>query len=112
MRFIEVEVDPGPADEEGVSLRFKRAGGGEAREITWVEYESDEGLEGRWAVSRADSLDGADVPGAQAFHVDDSSDGTVWLIVGGRQGLTLRHEETGALCRAPYLVLSIRTALG
>jgi len=40
--------------------------------------------------------------------VEDSSDGTAWLIAGGAHGLVLDHVETGARVREPYLVLSKR----
>jgi hypothetical protein len=85
--FIEVDVEPGPAHEDGVSLRFKRTAGGVTRAITWVNYESDDGLEGRWSVLTAHTPDGPFTPGATAAQVDDSSDGTVWLITGGAHGL-------------------------
>ena len=110
--FIEVDVEPGPAHEDGVSLRFKRTAGGVTRAITWVSYESDDGLDGRWSVLTAHTPDEPFTPGATAAQVDDSSDGTVWLITGGAHGLALRHDDTGATARAPYLALSLRTPLG
>lgn len=112
MSFVEVEVDPGEADPDGISLRFKRAAGGEAREITWVSYESESGLDGRWTVFHADREDGPHGMGARATQVEDSSDGAVWLVSGGRQGLVLRHDARGDEERVPYLVLSLRTPLG
>ncbi len=111
-RFIEVDVEPGPAHEDGVSLRFKRTADGDAREVRWVEYESEGGLDGRWSVFTAHTPDGPHLPGAQAAQVDDSSDGATWLIHGGRHGLLLRHDATGEEERAPYLVLSLRTPMG
>lgn len=110
--FIEVDVEPGPAHEDGVSLRFKRTAGGVTRAITWVSYESDDGLDGRWSVLTAHTPDGPFTPGATAAQVDDSSDGAVWLITGGAHGLVLNHQETGATARVPYLALSLRTPLG
>jgi hypothetical protein len=110
--FIDVDVEPGPTHEDGVSLRFKRSAGAETRAITWVQYESEDGLDGRWSVRGADSPEGPHTRMATATQVDDSSDGTAWLIAGGRHGLVLTHEDTGAVERAPYLVLSLRTALG
>lgn len=112
MSFIAVDVDPGPAHEDGVSLRFKRSPGGEARRVLWVTYESEEGLGGRWAVFTADHPEGPPRPGALAAEVDDSSDGSAWLVHGGRQGLVLVHDETGTTERAPYLVLARATPLG
>ena len=38
--------------------------------------------------------------------MEDSSDGSAWLIAGGTHGLVLEHEETGTRVREPYLVLS------
>ncbi|MEZ4393961.1 MAG: hypothetical protein R3A48_23050 [Polyangiales bacterium] len=110
--FVEVEVDPGAADPEGLSLRFKRVAGGEARDITWVSHESESGLDGRWAVFHAEREDGPHTLGARATQVEDSSDGAVWLVSGGRQGLVLRHDASGDEERVPYLVLSLRTAMG
>lgn len=110
--FIEVDVEPGPAHEDGVSLRFKRTDGGVARALTWVRYESESGLDGRWSVFTAHTAAGPHAPGAQATQVDDSSDGVTWLIHGGAHGLVLRHDETGAEERAPYLVLALSSAMG
>jgi len=112
MRFIAVEVDAGPAHDEGLSLRFKRAGDAPARAVAWVDYASDAGLEGRWRLFTADTPDGEGSPGAAAALVEDSSDGTVWLVTGGRHGVILVHEATGARERAPYLAVSQRTPLG
>lgn len=112
MSFVAVDVDPGPAHEDGVSLRFKRTPGGAERAVSWVEYESEDGVAGRWSVLTAEDVDGPHAPGATATQVDDSSDGSVWLVRGGRHGVVLVHDETGATERAPYLVLALRTAMG
>jgi len=50
--------------------------------------------------------------GVTAVLVEDSSDGAVWLLAGGRHGIVLEHEETGDRERAPYLVVSQRIAMG
>lgn len=107
--FIAVDVEPGPAHEDGVSMRFKRAG--EARVVRAVAYESEDGLDGWWSVRAAESADGAETGDARAVQVDDSSDGLCWLVVGGAHGLVLTHRERGVEERAPYLLLSLRTAL-
>ena len=112
MRFVEVEVDAGPAHEDGLSLRFKRAGDAPTRAITWVDYESESGTDGRWRLFAAHAPDDEPEPGVTAVLVEDSSDGAVWLLAGGRQGVVLVHEATGARERAPYLVVSQRTPMG
>ena len=112
MRFVEVEVDAGPAHEDGLSLRFKRADDAPPRAVTWVQYESEQGLEGRWRLHAAHAPDADHELGVTAVLVEDSSDGAVWLLAGGRHGIVLEHEETGDRERAPYLVVSQRTAMG
>lgn len=96
VKFLEVEVDDGV-------MRWKQAD--EVRAITEVEYETEEGLRGRF---QAFACDGDALSEAHAAHVEDSSDGIVWLIVGGRDGLLLRH-SSGVEVREPYLLLT-RTA--
>lgn len=115
MSFVAVEIEPGGVCEDGLSMRFKRADGEAPRKVAWVEYESEAGVEGRWRVLRVDVLEGEGSEGregAEAVRVDDSSDGTVWLVTGGRQGLLLVHEASGARERVGYLLLSLRTAMG
>jgi hypothetical protein len=102
--FLSVDVDPGPASEEGLSLRFKLAG--EQRSIVTLRYESEHGLDGFWNIHATHSLEGHPDGSAQAAQVDDSSDGVVWLVYGGRQGLVLVHQETHVTERVAYLVLS------
>jgi hypothetical protein len=113
--FVHVDVEPGPASEDGVSLRFKRAsppGGaseGESDEeqvVSDLPYESEYGLSGRWAVRATDDADGAHTHDARVIRVEDSSDGEAWLVVGGRHGLLLENVETGDRAREPYLLLS------
>ena len=89
--FIEVDVEPGPAHEEGLSLRFKRVG--EARAVRAISYESEAGLDGWWDVRAADSADAKLTREARAAQVDDSSDGLCWLIAGGSHGLVLTHRR-------------------
>lgn len=103
--FIAVDVEPGPASEDGVSMRFKRAG--ESRAVAAVAYESEDGLDGWWSVRAGGSATGE----ARAVQVDDSSDGLCWLVVGGAHGLLLTHRERGVEERVPYLLLSLRTAM-
>lgn len=95
-RFVDVEVDDNV-------MRWKQAD--ELRDVSEVEYETEDGLSGRFAVF---ARDGEALSAARAAHVEDSSDGIVWLIVGGRDGLLLRH-ESGVEVREPYLLLT-RTA--
>ena len=47
--------------------------------------------------------------GARAVLIEDSSEGETLLIVGGRFGLRLEHEESGHVVREPYLVLARTT---
>lgn len=109
IEFVSVDVEPGPAHEDGISLRFKRAGA--SRAVRTVPYESEAGLEGMWDVVAAVDPDGAETFEATATLVDDSSDGVAWLISGGRHGLVLTHRETGTVERIPYLALSQRAAI-
>jgi hypothetical protein len=97
--FVEVDVE-----SQGISMRWKQAG--EVREISALDYESEDGLSGSWRVCALDESD-AQSP-AFAAHVEDSSDGVVLLIFGGRAGLLLEH-ESGAQERQPYLLLSRTT---
>jgi hypothetical protein len=108
--FILVDVEAGPASPDGVTLRFKRVAGSADRELGDVPYESEAGMGGRWRVFATDDEDGASTQSARAALVEDSSDGSAWLIAGGRHGLVLEHVETGARAREPYLVLT-KTAL-
>ncbi|MDB4931313.1 MAG: hypothetical protein JWM10_3797 [Myxococcaceae bacterium] len=107
--FIEVDVEPGPAHEDGLSMRFKRAG--EARPVRALTHESEAGLDGWWTVRATDRADAAETREAVAVQVDDSSDGLCWLVAGGAHGLVLTHRERGATERVPYLLLSLRTAM-
>lgn len=97
--FIEVDVEA-----QGISMRWKQAGA--VREIASLEYESEDGLDGEWRVYALDD-DGAR-SAARAALVEDSSDGEVLLVFGGRAGLELEH-ETGAMERQPYLLLARTT---
>jgi hypothetical protein len=108
--FIHIDVEPGPASPDGVTLRFKRVAGSAERELRDVRYESEAGLDGQWSVVATDDPDGRATHPARALLVEDSSDGSAWLIVGGVQGLVLDHEATGTRVREPYLVLT-KTAL-
>jgi len=107
--FVQVDVEPGPASEDGVSLRFKRAG--DDRAVREIPYESEEGVDGRWTVLAAEDAGASETREARAVLVDDSSDGVAWLVFGGRHGLVLEHVGTGARVREPYLVLSKTTAM-
>jgi hypothetical protein len=108
-RFVEVLVEPCAASEDGVGLRFKTAGA--PRPVSSLPYESESGLAGTWHVSAVDENEEAIQGAAYAVLVEDSSDGTAWLVVGGRGGLLLEHTETGAHVREAYLVLSRQTDL-
>ncbi len=112
-QFICVDIEPGSVSDDGLSLRFKRAGAesgdtGE-RAPRDVPYESEDGIAGRWRVFATDDPDGATKREVRAFLVEDSSDGVAWLVVGGAQGLVLEHVDTGVIVREPYLVLSKHT---
>ena len=107
--FVTVDVEAGPAHEDGLSMRFKRAG--ESRPVGGLTHESEDGIGGWWDVRAADSADAAVTREARAVQVDDSSDGLCWLIVGGAHGLVLTHRERGVTERVPYLLLSLRTSL-
>ena len=105
--FIDVHVSPCAASEDGVSMRFKRAG--DPRPLTELAYESEEGKDGLWRIFAVGDDDAHDGPPALAVPVEDSSDGIAWLIVGGAAGLRLEHVETSAIERQPYLLLAIGT---
>ena len=102
-RFVSVEVEPGPASEGGLSMRFKAAG--ETREVSVVPYESEGGLDGEWEVYACDDEAGSVRRPATATLVDDSSDGASWLVAGGAHGLWLVH-PSGVSAREPYLLLA------
>lgn len=104
--FVDVEVEPGPAAEDGVSMRWKQIDA--LRPIVELDYESDDGVVGAWRVVGVDD-DDVRVP-ARAARVEDSSDGEVFLVVGGRHGLLLEH-PSGARERQPYLLLSRSTRI-
>ena len=104
--FVSVDVEPGPASPDGLMLRFKRVAGAAERELRDVRYESEAGTGGSWKVAATDDPDAASTRPARALLVEDSSDGSAWLIVGGAQGLVLDHEASGERVREPYLVLS------
>ncbi|MBL8603323.1 MAG: hypothetical protein JNK72_15470 [Myxococcales bacterium] len=105
-RFVSVEVDEGPASDSPLSLRFKTISPPEP--VRALDYESETGLDGTWRVEGVDDVDSVNITAATAALVDDSSDGAAWLIMGGRHGLRLTHAVTGAVERAPYLLLSQR----
>jgi hypothetical protein len=100
--FIEVDVEA-----EGISMRWKQSG--PVNEIRELEYESEDGVTGMWRVFALDDDDTQSV--AHAAHVEDSSDGVVLLIFGGRAGLLLEH-ESGSRERQPYLLLARSTVVG
>jgi hypothetical protein len=108
--FVEVDVEPGPASEDGLTMRWKRAPGGDERAPADLPYESEAGLAGRWRAHAADDAEAEALRPARAYLVEDSSDGTAWLVVGGPHGLLLEHIGTGTRVREPYLVLS-KTAM-
>jgi hypothetical protein len=103
VEFITVDVEPGECAPSGVQLRFKRAGVSEP--ISEIEYESERGLSGRWSVFSANGPNDVGTECATRTPVEDSGDGTVWLVSGGSGGLVLVHLETGTREREPYLVL-------
>ena len=106
--FVSIDVEPGPAAGDGVSLRFKRVSGVEERVPHDIPYESEGGIDGRWRVLATDDADAVATRPARALLVEDSSDGSAWLIAGGTHGLVLEHEPSGVRVREPYLVLSKR----
>jgi hypothetical protein len=103
-KFVEVNVEPCVASEDGVRLRFKAAG--PPRDVSTIPYESEVGLAGRWRVTAVNDDDTVAAASAFAVLVEDSSDGTAWLIAGGSGGLLLEHTETHERVREAYLVLS------
>jgi len=108
-KFVDVALAPCTVAEDGLTLRFKTAG--PERRVSEIAYESEDGLGGRWRIASVDADEAIVLHDAMAVAVEDSSDGTAWLIAGGNGGLRLEHVETGAVVREPYLVLSIATAL-
>jgi hypothetical protein len=105
-QFVHVEVDPGPASEDGLSLRWKRVTGGGDRAVREIPYESEDGMDGVWRVRAADDAEATRTRDARAVLVEDSSDGAAWLVVGGAHGLLLEHAATGTRIREAYLLLS------
>ncbi len=107
-RFVDVQLEPCAAAEDGLSLRFKAAG--EARAVTEVPYESEDGIGGRWRVFAIARDAEVSIAPASAVLVEDSSDGVAGLVVGGAAGLRLVH-PSGAVAREAYLLLSKTAAL-
>lgn len=107
LEFLEVDVEPGPASEAGIALRFKPITA--PSPIAAVDWESDDGLFGTWRVEATDDEAGERRFPARAAQVEDSADGVVVLVMGGLQGLRLEH-PSGAVVREAYLLLS-RTAV-
>jgi hypothetical protein len=104
--FVEVFVEPCACAEDGLVLRFMRAGA-EGAVIHEVFYEDDEGREGWWSVRAALDDEEASQTDATATLVQDSSAGTSLLITGGTHGLSLvLVSDPSARVRVPYLVLS------
>ena len=111
VEFVQVEVEPGEAAPEGVSLRFKAAQAGAARAaVRRIRYEAEDGTAGFWRIAALDAA-GAPSGPARAVRVEDSSEGTTCLVVGGPQGLLLEHETSDARERVPYLVLAVDTPM-
>lgn len=107
MTFVEVSVDEGPAAPDGLTMRWKAI---EApRIVVRVPWESDEGVRGTWEVHATEDVEGAQRRAAEAVRVEDSADGVVWLVIGGRHGLLLELGERRA--RVPYLLLGRDVAL-
>jgi len=90
-------------------MRWKQADA--PRDIMTIEYESELGLAGIWRIVGVDDEAGEHRVVARATRVEDSSDGVVWLIVGGKHGLLLEHPN-GSMERQPYLLLSRETKVG
>ncbi len=104
--FVEVFVEPCGCAEDGLVLRFMRAGP-EGAVIDAVFYEDDDGRAGWWTARAA--LDDEDdrATYATATLVQDSSAGTSLLIAGGTHGLSLTlAEDPSARVRVPYLLLA------
>jgi hypothetical protein len=112
--FLDVQLEPCVAAPGGLTLRFKVSPGApEISDVTVLPYESEAGLSGAWRVAGVDTDDDDAPPvAARAALVEDSSDGTAWLVVGGEAGLRLTHEATGVVAREAYLVLAKGTVLG
>jgi hypothetical protein len=109
--FVHVDVEPGHASEDGLSLRWKRAAAGGDRLVGELPYESEDGRSGLWRVRAADDAEATRTHAARAVLVEDSSDGVAWLVVGGRYGLVLEHAEGGERVWEAYLLLARTTVL-
>lgn len=110
-KFVHVDVEPSKASEDGVTLRFKRISDLTERAVSEVPYESEDGLAGRWTVRALDAGDDDAGRIPKAYQIEDSSDGTVWVVVGGVFGLALTHAATGTVVHEPYLLLSLASTL-
>lgn len=99
--FIEVQVEPHDELPDGCSMRFKAHGA--VRPIDRIRYESEDGLEGIWAIE-ALFADGTRGP-ARTAPVEDSSAGSSNLIFGGDYGLRLTFAENGTVVAEPFLLL-------
>jgi hypothetical protein len=81
--FLVVEENSNTVGDERVF-----ATSGDARMASQVEATSPAGISSWWDVTGVDE-GGAFIP-AQVIRVDDSSDGTAWLVYGGLWGLRLK----------------------
>jgi hypothetical protein len=99
--FVEVYVEPHDEIPDGASMRYKAES--KPERIHRVNYESDDGEEGVWAIQSPD-LEGRDA-GVYQVIVEDSGAGTSALIFGDEYGLRLKHEDTGTVVAEAYLLL-------
>lgn len=101
LHFVTVLVEEHDALPDGCVQRFRATG--DASIVHHVDWESEDGEAGTWAV-RGELADGAPTP-ALARPVDDSSAGTSILVVGGDHGLRLTSSG-GAVVAVAYLLLA------
>ncbi len=105
--FVAIDVEPGPAHADGISLRFRATAS--SRVLSRVWYESLDGVEGWWSVQAIDDAAGALARDAIAVTVDDSSEGVSLLVAGGRHGLRMTHETGSHTVFEAYLLLARTT---
>lgn len=105
-RFLTVQVEEHDALPDGCSKRFRATD--EGRPVTRVSYESEAGVGGAWDVQGVNADGSTFTP--TVYPVDDSSEGTSMLVVGGDHGLRLTSQETNDVVAEPYLLLA-RSAL-
>lgn len=112
--IVDVFVEPCPCAQDGLVLRFIRAGE-EQRTVESVRYTSEEGVAGVWRVSAALDVEAKQREGARGWLIE-RGEGVAMLVEGGTHGLVLELDGDEGSKRDPLriacLVLDRDAVLG